>query len=80
MDGTAGIFEHAEVRARTERAMLLRIDEREVWVPLTQIIYDEELEDCIAVSDEAGESGPVILKAWIIEEKDLEELVSEWLR
>jgi hypothetical protein len=56
-------LKYDEIMAQTERAILFRFDNEEVWLPRSQIEDPNELDDC---------GGEVSVQYWIVKEKELE--------
>lgn len=57
-------FEDVTVKAETEKALLVVIDDEEHWIPKNQIDDDSEVY-------ERGTSGKLVLTRWICEQKNL---------
>jgi hypothetical protein len=57
-------FDGVEVVRETEKAILVMIDDKEVWLPKTQIHDDSEVY-------KAGTSGKLVITEWIATAKGL---------
>ena len=66
-------IEDAVAIRETDKALLVRVgadgdDQKEVWIPKSQILDDSEV-------FEMGGEGTLVVPRWIVEEKELEEYV-----
>lgn len=57
-----------EVKAVTKKAVLVQIDDKECWIPESQIHADSEI---YAKSSKKGDKGKIVMSEWIAEQKEL---------
>lgn len=60
-------FEDVTVVRETEKALLCKSADFEVWIPKSQLHEDSE----ITASSTEGDSGTLIIPLWLAEDKDL---------
>lgn len=63
MGGTV-TFRNVTVKVETDKALLVVLDEEEIWIPKSQIDDDSEVY-------KAGTSGKLVITEWLAEQKKL---------